>query len=238
MSVIKFIEQIENDLLELKQKGQLEVDIDKLLAYLSSNKDRSFIRDEIEKCEMEIARDKLKFQHEHELEDHKSDIQVKLSAISTLNQSQSNMSTAILETAQTALKGSILINGGAAIAVLAFIGNVWSVGINESTRYSLLSAVSFFSYGALAGAVAGGLRYISQHIYFLTFQEAVKAIYDSFSSNKPPEFPKNNKMFIGDRVRDVAIIFAIVAYVCFYLGIRNAGVAFNIHFSSLISAGL
>ena len=111
MSVVRFIEQIEKDLVELKQNGQSEVNIDKLLLYLNNAKDRSFVRDEIEKCEQDIARDKLKFQHEHELEEHKSDIQIRLSAINTINQSQSNMSNAILETAQTALKGAILING-------------------------------------------------------------------------------------------------------------------------------
>ncbi len=74
---------------------------------------------------------------------------------------------AVISFAQTALKVPILINGGAAIAILALIGNTWS---KNSITTNLAGSLLFFSIGVLVAAIGSGAAYIAQ-LFFLRGKE-------------------------------------------------------------------
>jgi hypothetical protein len=74
------------------------------------------------------------------------------------------MFRSVLSSAEQALKACMLINGGAAVALLAFSGN-----LIQHNRTSLLPGVSdalaWFVGGVLAGAMAFAFRYFSQDAF-------------------------------------------------------------------------
>jgi hypothetical protein len=65
---------------------------------------------------------------------------------------------------QTAIRYQIIINGGACIAVLAFIGGIFDK--NESLARGLSTALMSFGLGVLAGALVSGFSWISQRRFY------------------------------------------------------------------------
>jgi hypothetical protein len=70
----------------------------------------------------------------------------------------------VIEAGKEAINAAILINGGAVIALMAFVGNAAGHG---SSKVVIAMAVPLllFGYGALFGGLAFGGRYISQFCY-------------------------------------------------------------------------
>lgn len=81
---------------------------------------------------------------------------------------------ATVGTAQSALKASILINGGAAVALLAFVSGVWPLG--ALIRAEIAQALLFFTLGVLCSAVASLLAYFTQAGFGNEFGEASQKI--------------------------------------------------------------
>ena len=63
------------------------------------------------------------------------------------------------ETALLALKYALFINGGAAVALLAFIGAIWSPRLGSYTVIALIVAVASFAPGVFSAAVAVWVAY-------------------------------------------------------------------------------
>ena len=59
-----------------------------------------------------------------------------------------------IELGQLALKILVLINGGAAVALLAFIGGIWTSGIERCVAVSLTIGIGAFALGVLSSAIA------------------------------------------------------------------------------------
>lgn len=104
--------------------------------------------------------------------------------------------------AQTALKSSILINGGAAVALLAFIGNIWGLPHGQGAIPDIANATTLFTYGVLVSAVATGTGYLTQ-LYF---------------------YKKNAT---ARKLRIFSIILIIGSYIFFALGAKSAHNAFT-----------
>lgn len=75
------------------------------------------------------------------------------------------MFKSVIIAGQAALKSAILINGGAAVALLAFIGSVFKVSQNNEVVTTLSHAMFCFVIGVLSGAIASGVVYITQFVY-------------------------------------------------------------------------
>lgn len=75
------------------------------------------------------------------------------------------MFKSVISAGQAALKSAILINGGAAIALLAFIGSVFTTTENRDVISMLALAMYCFVGGVLSGAVASGVVYLTQFAY-------------------------------------------------------------------------
>ncbi len=67
--------------------------------------------------------------------------------------------------AQVALKSSMLINGGAAAGLLAFIGKIWNQSIPQEASSSLTLSILLFSFGVLASALGTVFSYFTQYSY-------------------------------------------------------------------------
>lgn len=52
-----------------------------------------------------------------------------------------------LKNAQTSL---LLVNGGAIVAILAFLGSIWPTGIDEKLVFTLTQSLKYFSLGVAA----------------------------------------------------------------------------------------
>jgi hypothetical protein len=67
---------------------------------------------------------------------------------------------ATISTALGALRSAVLINGGGSVALLAFIGNIWSA--DNLTVASLAIALIYFVAGVGTGASASFFAYLAQ----------------------------------------------------------------------------
>jgi len=66
----------------------------------------------------------------------------------------------------------LLINGGAAVAVLAFVGGLWPQSSASPAIGSLALALLYYVFGVLTAAVASGATYFSQDGYGQEFGRA------------------------------------------------------------------
>ncbi len=68
--------------------------------------------------------------------------------------------------AEIALKSAVLINGGAAVAFLAFIGTLWTgTAENPESIMKLSGPLMMFVWGVFLGALSSGLAYLTQICY-------------------------------------------------------------------------
>jgi len=76
------------------------------------------------------------------------------------------MFRSVLTYAETALKNALLISGGAAVALLAFMGNILAKDPQSRLVAQFSAPLACFVYGVLAAALASGGSYATQYAYF------------------------------------------------------------------------
>lgn len=108
---------------------------------------------------------------------------------------------AVFQFGGAALKSAILINGGAAVALLAFMGAIF-IGKPEVSK-ELTCPLMVFTFGVLSATIASGVSYCTQYYY---------------SS-------KNDSK--GDYWRGATIIFIVLSYILFAAGIIFTGDIFS-----------
>jgi len=113
---------------------------------------------------------------------------------------------------QAAMKAALLINGGASVAMLAFIGTATNNGMDSSLLLKLCFSMVMFIAGVLAVAVASGVTYLAG----LT----VSSENDTDQSDK-----KTLKLW--PILNTIAIILVVIGYVLFAAGSLNAYCAFT-----------
>jgi hypothetical protein len=69
---------------------------------------------------------------------------------------------AVIQSGQNALRTCLLINGGAAVALLAFLGHLVSNDISGAPMRAVATAMAAYVTGVLAGGLASGFTYLSQ----------------------------------------------------------------------------
>ncbi len=85
---------------------------------------------------------------------------------------------AVILHGQNALKSAILINGGAAVALLAFIGHLWRPDTVGALRL-LAASLVWFVAGVLLDAVSAGSTYLSQYCYALCADSPRGKVYQT-----------------------------------------------------------
>jgi hypothetical protein len=118
-------------------------------------------------------------------------------------ESEKEIFKSILSYAESALKTVILINGGACLALLAFLGNIIAKGINTKVVIEFSFPILLYVAGVLVGAIATGAAYLTQYSY-IHFSRKTAVMWHFISA-----------------------IFVIVAYVAFAAGSYMCYIAFT-----------
>ena len=115
----------------------------------------------------------------------------------------------LIDFARDVLKLVTLINGGAAIALLAFAGVVRSTPSSDSSLDGslIIWAIGVFTFGVLLSSIGAMTGYITQYIYF------------QLSLNVPVGGPKCWHI--------AALIFAVLSVSSFFTGVTLSIVAFS-----------
>jgi len=177
------IGKIRDALAQVEGQGQNMVSTEALRHYLDALEKGASTSSEIRKL-----------QHESALAQYKA------------GQDQSiAMFNAVIGFAQAALKTSLIVNGAAAIALLTFIGNIWTKTQTANVAHSLSSALVFFCVGTLAAAVSTVTTYITQGLYARQIRKT------------------------GIAFHVITLILICASYVLFGFGIFKAYAAFVTH---------
>ena len=137
--------RVKDELAQLQGSGQKSVDIAPLLEF-------------IENAEVDSPFDGELLRMHHETE---------LARMKVNQDGQLEMFRSVIETAKVALSTSILVNGGATVALLALIGTMVSkmpAGLPPAPPSLVFSLISF-ALGVLFAAVATGSTYSAQYCY-------------------------------------------------------------------------
>jgi hypothetical protein len=116
---------------------------------------------------------------------------------------------AIITAGQTAIKSAILINGGGAVAVLAFVPSLLQMNLGLGLFSVTLLC---FGFGTLLGAIAAGCTYLAGYHYA-----------DALGEADPPNSPAGRS---GGRWNKGAMWTVIVSYLLFAVGCVVAFVCF------------
>ena len=148
------LQKIIDDIVDFKKTNQSVVAVDALIAYLSV-----FKKDVSEQEHFDELR------HSAQLEEYKAKNASQLAEYEAQNSRALAMFDSVISYGQMSLKSAILINGGAAVAILALIGNIWSQHISPPTVELLARSILLFSLAALGGAFGIGCTYLCQKLY-------------------------------------------------------------------------
>ena len=145
MEASNFENELRKTLEQLKADGIDEIKLDNLIAYLSDASDdlqsKESINIELYKAQLQNWVEKHKNSHAYSVE----------------------MFRSVINAGQNALRTSFLMNGGSAVAMLAFIGHLATTAPEKVTLFS--SSLAIFVVGVLIAAVASGATYLCQWFY-------------------------------------------------------------------------
>ncbi len=156
MSTRQFVGQMKSQIEDIKMKGTTAIDCDNLIAYLS---EAEKLKD-VDPTAIEIEMLKANLQYGIEFNKH-------------TYQERLEMFKSVIVAGQGAINSSLLLNGGAAVAVLAFISRVAE---SKPTKVPLFGdCLLGFAFGVLAIAMASGFTYLSQWLYASPYPWAQKS---------------------------------------------------------------
>ncbi|MDP1573204.1 MAG: hypothetical protein Q8K35_07550 [Thiobacillus sp.] len=110
------------------------------------------------------------------MEAYRADLSAWVSSRQQHHEHNLEMLRATITTGQSALKSALLINGGAAVALLAFIGSIWTSSNAEKALTEISLALLLYVFGVLSAATAAGLTYFSQAGFGHEFGKASRPV--------------------------------------------------------------
>lgn len=185
METKEAIDKFKSDLAEVKAQGQSTVAIETLENYLAGlEKDAS----------LSFGLRKLEYQQT-------------LAHYDAQTKSRLEMFKSVIDAGKEALNATLIINGGAVVAFLGFLGSMLSKGGSEALGLKLTIPLLSFGFGVLSGALGFGFRYCAQFTYERQWMKA------------------------GHTFNAISILFATAAYTAFGYGVYVAYTAFTTHFT-------
>lgn len=154
MKAKKLKEVIEQYLEKAKAEGVSEIKIERFEKYLSELDD--LIDQTNEEDALQTQRDIAWYTAKEERK-----LKIYDARISRINAGLG----AVITIGQGALKSAAIINGGASIAILAFIGNLYSSSVNVFLVSNLADGLAIFGLGVFFAAAASGATYLAQEGY-------------------------------------------------------------------------
>lgn len=182
MSTKQSVGQIRSIIEEMKLKGVVAINCDNLIAYLK-----------------EIEHSPEAEPSQYEIEKYKADLSNWGAAYNYTLDTNLELFRSVITAGQNSIKTSFLLNGGAAIALLAFIGHLTE--IKSAQVHDFACGLIPFSLGVLATTITSGLTYLCQWLYASGHAQARKS---------------------GEWVNILAIIVGAAAYLFFLWGLCSA----------------
>ena len=186
MSIKQFAADLRETMTKLRADGIETIKTENLIAYLDNVINSRY--PEIDQAYLEKYRAELQLWLEQNKRVHVMDVEGFKSVIAA---------------GQSALKTAFLMNGGATVALLAFIGKLSEDHANKIAEFSL--AMIYFVMGVLLVTMSSGSTYLSQWFYFS---------------------PKTWQKKTGFMFNMTAIIFRLLSYILFIVGVFKAYYAF------------
>lgn len=190
------IQMIRKAVSDVRDRNEEVVSVEALLNYLTALDQDVASIDESDGKKLEV--DLAMFRAEHERN---------LAHYDAQQQNSRQMWDSVFTYGQAALKSAILINGGAAAGLLAFIGNIWSKGINPLAVEHLTDAILAFALGVLSAAVGTGTTYVTQYGYCSNWKVVARTFHI------------------------LTLIVVVASYVLFMVGSHASYIAFFDHLS-------
>ena len=159
-------------------------------------------------------------EHKSALAEYAADVQRTLESVRAANESGSE-----------AIKAATLINGGAAVAMLAFVGHLASIQAVATVIMGFAKPLRLFVVGTLLGVVASGLTYLAQSFFTaslvrdLKSKEAKREDQESLATRHDAASVTWRR--IGQVTNFTAVLTVVAALVCFSLGCYVAYQAFQ-----------
>lgn len=182
---------------DVKQNNQDVISVEALLNYLNAL--------ENEASETDILDHR---QHDAHLAEYRVENEKNIAHYNAQQLHAVEMFRSVIGYGSATLKSAILINGGAAVALLAFIGNIWNLDVSQGVVSHLTSAIVYFSFGVLAAAIGTALSYFTQYFYSEDYQRT------------------------GIVFHTLTVVIVVSSYVLFSLGIMGAYESFVLQFST------
>lgn len=135
------------------------------------------------------------------------------------------------ESGTEAIKAATLINGGASVAMLAFIGHLASIQAKAAVIMGFAEPLRLFVMGALLGVVASGVTYLAHMFYIGSLtrefrsKEAKREGDEKLASIKHKASVRWGH--VGQGINFIAILTVVAALLCFGFGCYIAYRAFE-----------
>ena len=200
MNVQEFAEQLKNTIQKQKEQGLAAIPCDSLISYLDAFLKSSNTPD----VDLECHKACLQVAIEQEKDTIVSRQDTRRARLAAENASDLEMFRSVITATQSAIRSSLILNGGAALALLAFIGHLAT--IKSGNIESFATVLLWFTAGALAITIVSGFTYLSQMLY---------------------STEKDSIQKWGDRLKYFCIVLAISSYGCFIIGMCYASSAFS-----------
>lgn len=181
MNTRRLIREMEADIQDAEKKGITEIKLGNFKAYLEEIKEVA--EEQEEKDALQTQRDLAYYDAKNTARNEHYKARAKRI---------SDGFHAVITIGQGALKSGALINGGACVALLAFIGNILTK--DDSMISGLSTALFIFGCGLFLAAAASGTTYLAQESY--ETKKIKKAVY----------------------INNVTIIIVILSYLAFLIG--------------------
>lgn len=156
MGTKQFAAQMKVMIEDIKSKGTAAIYCDNLIAYLTEVQNSP----EVEPTPIEI-------------EKYKADLQNWIEYSKQSHESNLEMFRSVISSGQNALKSAFILNGGASVALLAFIGHLAQFQPSKVAAFS--HCLLPFTLGVLAISITSGFTYLSQWLYGSHNESARKA---------------------------------------------------------------
>ncbi|MBY7910224.1 hypothetical protein KW420_10625 [Vibrio fluvialis] len=148
------IQEVRKALGNTKQAGEKSVSIEAMDNFMAQLEKRAEQVGEFNKLE-----------HERLLKEFEANNARNIAASQNMTSHNIEMFKSVITAGQAALKSSMIINGGAAAALLAFTGKIWTEGSTKLVTNALTHSILLFCIGVLLAAFATGTTYLSQFSY-------------------------------------------------------------------------
>ena len=164
MGTKRIFETIREGVANYRDKGNDVVDVEALLQYLDSLEEELREDDEID-VSKEAEIEKIRATFANQQAQYQWQKEASLAKYHWDKDSSLEMFKSVIASGQNSLRACMLINAGACIALLAFIGNLASSADTRLFIPQLAGVMLWFVIGVLVVSIAYGATYWTQHCY-------------------------------------------------------------------------